>query len=375
MNDVVHTDRALSEQAAPAAHAQGWTTHYTRTLMLLSLLTYAFVPPAVLTGRAHCRCDGRRTVCKIEGVPTEDRRDILLVCHGPVEDASEVRVLAQCATASLHLQTGMREQTRFWLVLADRGFTLVCNGGEAQMKPTMGITIKRVLQSDDESELMLPVGWTLHRGDGLQQRLVELGVSASSCSQRRQEEERDQALLDGRLAAVRARNEANAAATAPPDDRPSASEVDAEARDAAMLEARLAALRARDEGPGTPLGTLNSQLAASAGVSDADKTEIPKVVMDNDDVGARASAALIVMQDEGERLTTDLLNDIAPTATRDTTGTVIVLCDEAGFTADEERCLEELAAVRARVSPRGLPLLASHNIVLAHAVLDSRVLE
>ena len=60
--------------------------------------------------------------------PDDDRRDILLVCHGSVDDASEVRVLAQCATASLHLRSGMRKQTRFWLVLADRGFTLVCDG-------------------------------------------------------------------------------------------------------------------------------------------------------------------------------------------------------------------------------------------------------
>ena len=201
--------------------------------------------------------------------PDDDRRDILLVCHGSVDDASEVRVLAQCATASLHLRSGMRKQTRFWLVLADRGFTLVCDGGEAEMKPTMGITIKRVLQGDDEGALALPVGWTLHRGDGLEQRLLELGVNPSGSSRRRQEEERDQALLDGRLAAVRARNEAVATATTQPNKRPSSAEHDAEARDAAMLAARLAALRARAEGPGAPLSTLSSQLASSVGAAEA----------------------------------------------------------------------------------------------------------
>ena len=193
-------------------------------------------------------------------------------------------------------------------------------------------------------------------------------MNPSGSSRRRQEEERDQALLDGRLAAVRARNEAVATATTQPNKRPSSAEHDAEARDAAMLAARLAALRARAEGPGAPLSTLSSQLASSVGAAEAADADGSEVAAD--DGGARA--ALILMHDEGEPLTPQLVDDIAPIATHGTTGTVVVLCDDAGFTAAEERCLEQLAAVRARVSPRGLPLLASHTIVLAHAVLDSR---
>ena len=47
------------------------------------------------------------------------------------------------------------------------------------MKPTIGITIKRVLQGDDEGALALPVGWTLHRGDGLEQRLCRSPASVT----------------------------------------------------------------------------------------------------------------------------------------------------------------------------------------------------
>ena len=46
----------------------------------------------------------------------------------------------------------------------------------------------------------------------------------------------------------------------------------------------------------------------------------------------------------------------------------MVLGDHLGFSVAEEALFEALGGVRARVSP--LPLLASHVVVLAHAVLD-----
>ena len=45
------------------------------------------------------------------------RRDIVVITHGSVGAASEVRALAQCATAALHLRHGMRESARVWLTL------------------------------------------------------------------------------------------------------------------------------------------------------------------------------------------------------------------------------------------------------------------
>lgn len=45
------------------------------------------------------------------------RRDIVVITHGSVGAASEVRALAQCATAALHLRHGMREGARVWLTL------------------------------------------------------------------------------------------------------------------------------------------------------------------------------------------------------------------------------------------------------------------
>jgi len=48
---------------------------------------------------------------------TQHQRDILVVTRGRVDIPSEVRALAQCATAALHLQTGMRQNTKLWLSL------------------------------------------------------------------------------------------------------------------------------------------------------------------------------------------------------------------------------------------------------------------
>lgn len=53
--------------------------------------------------------------------------------------------------------------------------------------------------------------------------------------------------------------------------------------------------------------------------------------------------------------------------------TLLVLGDHQGFTTAEEATMDAHGAVRARVSR--VPLLASHSIVLAHAVLDEAALD
>lgn len=109
---------------------------------------------------------------------TQHQRDILVVTRGRVDIPSEVRALAQCATAALHLQTGMRQNTKLWLSLPDRGsgLTLACNGKDAQMLPVMGKTIKQILEASSDSleRLTLPPGWQVHCGDTLDQRLAYL---------------------------------------------------------------------------------------------------------------------------------------------------------------------------------------------------------
>ena len=54
-------------------------------------------------------------------------------------------------------------------------------------------------------------------------------------------------------------------------------------------------------------------------------------------------------------------------------GTVLVLGDHLGLTADELATLQWLGAERASVGP--VPVLASHSIVLAQAALDCAALE
>jgi len=120
----------------------------------------------------------------IQPSPQQQKRDILVLARGRMDDPSKVRSLAQCATAALHLQTGMRQETKLWLLLPDHrggGLTLACNGAEAQPLPVMGKTIKQVLEcsllpnDDSLASLLLPPGWQVYDSDNtLEQRLASL---------------------------------------------------------------------------------------------------------------------------------------------------------------------------------------------------------
>ena len=111
----------------------------------------------------------------------------------------------------------------------------------------------------------------------------------------------------------------------------------------------------------TPGDSLRARLNA-VGVGQAEEGE-----------NKARSVRFLVMHEHGEPLSAKLLGEAAPDV-EDSEGqsvepsTVLVLGDHLGFTQEEEQCLEEMGGVRASVSP--LPLLASHCIVLAHAVLD-----
>ena len=101
------------------------------------------------------------------------------------------------------------------------------------------------------------------------------------------------------------------------------------------------------------------------------------------EAGGGERGQLLVLHELGQRLTSELLETLHKGAVqRDEVdeqmaaggersvapATVLVVGDHQGFTIEEEKCLENMAAVRANVSP--VSLLASHCIVLAMAVLD-----
>ena len=275
-------------------------------------------------------------------------RDILVVKRGRVERPSEIRELAQCATASLLLRSGMRENTRLWLSLPDRrGLTLSVDGALAQLTPVMGKTIKAILQTDLASgealdALALPPGWAVHTDESLLQRLESLGCRART----RREKSQDQTLLQGRLRALRARTEPLEIAPSSTPLDPTA--LDPAARDEMLLARRLDAMRVKSKGVGQ----------ADAAQADEDVVE-----------AAEPHSRLVVLDGlgAGPRLTAEWLDD--GNLGGNTPTVVLLTADGGGFTDAEEEGIDSVGGKL--VSVGALPLLANHYIVLAHAVLDS----
>lgn len=82
--------------------------------------------------------------------------------------------------------------------------------------------------------------------------------------------------------------------------------------------------------------------------------------------GSGQPGGLIVLHELGAPLTPQLLSEACPHAGGPR---VLVLGDHRGFTSADEACFDALGGVRASCSP--VPLLASHCIVLAHAIVDA----
>ena len=78
-----------------------------------------------------------------------------------------------------------------------------------------------------------------------------------------------------------------------------------------------------------------------------------------------AATGFVVCHELGVPLTAALAAKARGTAP----STLLVLGDHQGFSVEEEACFERCGGIKAQVSP--VPLLASHCIVLAHAVLDT----
>jgi tRNA pseudouridine-54 N-methylase len=294
------------------------------------------------------------------------RRDVVVVARGRMDATSEVRSLAQCATAALHLQNGMRGDTRLWLSLPDRGgLTVACDGAEAAMLPVLGKTIKHVLDADVASSLILPPGWQVHQDEALERRLALLGCCGPS-SRQRAEAERKQALLQGRLDALRTRTDAPFPATTSPPIAPDGSDDGAptKSREEALLAGRLAAMRLKAEMESEGSSEETGGPAAVAPPQPA-----------SDPLGVEPSR-LIVLDGRAisPLLTPSTLESMGEDDPEDGGGArvgrtvVVVTADGASFTHAEARCLDSLGGVFVSASP--LPLLPSHAIVLAHAALD-----
>ena len=277
-------------------------------------------------------------------------REFLVVHHGAMA-ASNIRALAQCATSSLLLRRGARDNTRVWLLLPDDGLTVACDGRllVPETQPALGKTLKRVLDpSRVNPSLELPPGWTVERGAvDLSSRLTSLGVRAGAASRRSASDARDAQLLRGRMQALRPDEIAlREVASLPPPPPPP---LDADAREAELLRRRVEAQRARRD---LPFDELAAKAAATPAARDAG-----------------AAARFLVLDDRGEALTPQLLADVTPLDSAADAPTVVALAADA-FTEDEERELDALGGCRAAPSP-GVALLAGHQLVLAHAALDA----
>ena len=91
-----------------------------------------------------------------------------------------------------------------------------------------------------------------------------------------------------------------------------------------------------------------------------------------DDDAGRIARRLLILHELGEPLTPPLLRTAGQEDARRTAGapgTILVVGGHQGFSVADERNFDELGGLRVSVSP--VPLLASHCIVLAHAVLDA----
>jgi tRNA pseudouridine-54 N-methylase len=287
------------------------------------------------------------TACATHGLNhLGSQRDIVVVAHGRADAASDVRLLAQCATASLHLRHSMRS-TRVWLSLPARGLTLACDGSMAAPLPAFGTTIKQVLEAHDTGSQLdeLAAGWSVHSEESLGDRLAALGVRrpAPPSSVPRGTEAQDNALLTGRLQALkeRYRPQALQARTMGPVDPPA--EVPAQAPEALTWP---------------PVdGPRGAQL-----MGDSAACGVRLVVLDGGGGGAALTAQdLSRMADEGGTRRVGG-SQVPPTV-------VVLSTDESGFTDEEQACLDALGAERASAGP--LQLMPSHAIVLAHAALDA----
>lgn len=282
---------------------------------------------AKVSGRA------RQAYCRPEEADRirmpNDVREIILLCHGMpslVADGSfelnnlphgRVDVLARCTAAALFVSHSMRRTTRVHLMLTDYNLTLSVDGSLAKgLHPderSMASAIKRALQ-----------GHVRQAANGGEMETAKV----------------------------------------PRPKRPSARRA-AEMRSlpAGWRVTREDSLRKRLEAVG--VGRLAAK-DESMGKGDETEAVLRK---------AKGSVRFLVMHERGEPLSPELLGEIAPASNSSSVGeaflepsTVLVLGDHLGFTQEEEQCLEFMGGVRANVSP--LPLLASHCIVLAHAVLD-----
>ena len=268
-----------------------------------------------------------------------DRRDIVVLCHGTSARLGEgqinlsdlpngrLDVMARCVAASLFVSYGIRRSTRLWLLLREIGLTICVDGAHVKgLYPDerrIAVAIQQVLRSGQGGQFEPPPGWSLHgsmasrEDEAIENRLgAILGATY-----------RRGARVMGALGARGGDGNAGGSEAVSGDDR--------------------VLLVVLDE-QGAPF----VQLVTDAG------TEHAGMLVEGEPKQPKQQPAADCERGEGVcGLRTGHFR------------TVLVVGDHVGFTQEEQDAMQHLGAIKASLGP--VPLLASHCIVLAHAVLDA----
>ena len=268
-----------------------------------------------------------------------DRRDIVVLSHETRADVANgsfdlnnlpsgrVDVLARCASAAFFVSHGVRAHVRLWLMLRDIGLTLCLDGARARgLHPderTLASAIRKALRAHASASHGVTSAVNSASSDG---------VNSSTSS--------------ARQLTMPAGWSVHCAET-----------LDSQLR--AILEGG----GSSSSGSSSSTTTIRTPAAAPrAGLPSSTDARVAATCAE----GETRGGGFLVCHELGAPLSHELLEAACGGAP----STLLVLGDHQGFTVEEERIFEQLGGVRTSMSP--VPLLASHCIVLAHAVLDAR---
>ena len=161
-----------------------------------------------------------------------------------------------------------------------------------------------------------------------------------------------------------------------PDERSIAAALRRALRAATSIKPRCEP-RGAEQGPATPPAATGTPQAAAGALSATDGALPPGWSVHHDDTVEERLEAILGTGGHGFIISHELGAPLTPKGLRHaccaTPTSLLVLGDHVGFRREEEACFAKMGGVRASVSP--VPLLASHCIVLAHAVLDQAQLQ
>lgn len=271
-----------------------------------------------------------------------DRRDIVVLCHGTSARLGEgqinlndlpngrLDVMARCVAAALFVSYGIRRSVRLWLLLREIGLTICVDGalvkGLYPDERRLAVAIQQTLRSGQGGQFEPPPGWALH------------GSMAS------REDEAIGNRLGAILGATYRRGAGATGATGARRGDGNAGGSEAISGDDRVL------LVVLDE-QGAPFVQLVTDAGNEhAGMLSAGQPKQPEQPEQQPVADSDRSEGVSGLRTGRFR-------------------TVLVVGDHVGFTQEEQDAMQHLGAIKARLGP--VQLLASHCIVLAHAVLDA----